>query len=368
MRLGVRECLVDGRRVSGDVEVDDDGTIAAVGVAPAGAHDLAVPGMIDIQVNGFAGADFSTCDLDGYRAAATAMAATGVTAYQPTFICMPEQAYRPALAVAAAAQQLDGLPRLLGVHLEGPFLSAARIGAHDLANTRRPDPDWVDTVIGLGPVTYTTIAPELSGAIDLIRRFRAAGVTVALGHTDADAAVANTGFDAGAGAVTHLFNAQRPFTPRDPGIAGAALTRDDVIVTLILDGYHLAPETVAMVRRCAPGRIALITDAISATGCPEGVHALGDRTVTVRDGEVRLEDGTLAGSVLTLDAAVRNLVDLGAGIDEAIGAATAVPARLIGRADLGTLAPGTVADITVLDEDLRVVSTIVAGRQVFSLS
>jgi N-acetylglucosamine-6-phosphate deacetylase len=365
MRLGVRESLVDGRRVPGDVVVED-GAIVAVGAAPAGPRHVAVPGFIDVQVNGFAGVDFSTCDVDGYRVAATAMAATGVTAYQPTYICLPEDAYRPALAVATEAQREVPGPRLLGIHLEGPFLSATRIGAHDPANTRVPDAAWAADIVEAGPVTYTTIAPELPGAVDLIRRSTAAGIVVALGHSDADAATANAGFDAGARAVTHLFNAQRPWHHRDPGIAGAALVHDDVTVTLILDGHHLAPETVEIIRRCARGRIALITDAISAAGRPDGSYPLGDRRVTVTRGAARLDDGTLAGSVLTMDAAIRNFVDLGATVGEAIGAATTVPARLLGLGAPGAIAIGAPADITILDDDLEVVRTLVAGREVYT--
>jgi len=360
MRLGVRDCLVDGRRIAGDVVVED-GSIVAVGSSPAGTSGIAVPGFIDIQVNGYAGADFSSTDLDGYRMAGSGMAAAGVTAYQSTFICLPPDAYRPALAVAAAAQGLRG-PRLIGVHLEGPFLSPSRVGAHDPANTRLPDIGWAKEMIAAGPVTYTTIAPELPGAVDLIRFFVEAGVPVSLGHSDADATAANTGFDAGATSVTHLFGAQRPWRHRDPGISGAAMIRDDVALSLILDGNHLAPETVELVRRAAPGRIVLITDAISAAGCPPGDYLLGDRTVTVDQGAVRLTDGTLAGSVLAMDTAVRNFIDLGASFEEAIGSITSVPAGLIGRPELGTLTPGTPADVVVLDDDLRVARTLVGGE------
>ncbi len=363
--LGVRACLVDGHVVDGDLVVDE-GEIVEAGARPAGSRGLAVPGFIDLQVNGFAGIDFSFCDPAGYRTAGEAMAATGVTAYQPTYICLPPEAYRPALAVAAEAQRFEGLPRLLGVHLEGPFLSPARIGAHDPANTRIPDLEWSAAMLATGVVTHTTIAPELPGALKLIRFFSGKGVTVALGHSDADAAAAHAGFDAGARAVTHLFNAQRPWSHRDPGIAGAALVRDDVVLTIIVDGNHLAPETVETIHRCAPGRVVLFTDAISAAGLGSGEYRLGDRTVIVRDdGTARLADGTLAGSVLRMDRAIRNYVALGASPEEAIGTATEVPARLIGRPELGTLTPGTPADITVLDDDLRVVRTLVAGKEVF---
>ncbi len=364
-RLGVRECLVDGRIVPGDVTVAE-GAIAGTGVTPAGEHGLAIPGFVDIQVNGFAGVDFAFANVGGYQTAADAMAATGVTSYQPTYICLPPDAYEPALQIAIEAQRSVAAPRLLGVHLEGPFLSPKRIGAHDPANTRDPDPDWVDRMLAWGIVTYTTIAPELPGALEVIRRFAAAGVTVAIGHSDADAATAVAAFDAGATAVTHLFGAQRGWHHRDPGISGASLLRDDAVLTLILDGNHLAPETVEMTRRCAPGRIALITDAISAAGRPGRTHQLGDRTVVVAGGAARLENGTLAGSVLRMDQAVRNFIELGAPLPEAIGAVTKVPARLIGRPDLAALEPGTPADITVLDDRFEVSRVLVGGEEIYA--
>jgi N-acetylglucosamine-6-phosphate deacetylase len=365
MRLGVRECLVDGRRVAGDVVIEGS-KIAAIGVPPAGERGLAVPGFIDVQVNGFGGIDFAAADVDGYRTAGAAMAATGVTAYQPTYICLPEAQYEPALSVASAAQRLDDAPRLLGVHLEGPFLSPDQPGAHDPANMRPPDLNVARTLLAAGPVTYTTVAPELPGALELIDFFIDAGVTVALGHSDADAAAAAAGFDRGAGAVTHLFNAQRRWRHRDPGIAGTALIRDDVVITVILDGHHLAAETVELIRRCAAGRIVPITDAISAAGRPDGEYWIGDRRVTVRSTVAALEDGTLAGSVLTMDQAVRNFVELGATPEEALDGVARVPATLLGRNELGVLAPGTPADIVVLDDGLRVTRTLVGGRELFS--
>ncbi len=364
MRIGVAAALVDGRVVPGDVDVDA-GVVSAVGKRPAGGRGLAVPGFVDLQVNGFAGHDFSSTDVEGYLAAGHALAATGVTAYQPTFISLPVAMYAPSLAVAGEARaQRDGV-RILGVHLEGPFLSTIRSGAHDPGNTLDPDPALAAELCAAGPVTYMTVAPEREKGVALIRHLASRGVVMACGHSDADAATAHAAFDAGARAVTHLFNASRPWRHRDPGIAGAALVRDDVTLTIILDGAHLAPETVSLVRRTAPGRIALITDAIAAAGRGDGEFVLGDRRVTVRGGVARLSDGTLAGSVLTMDAAIRNFVALGASIEEAVGAATVVPANLLGRSDVGVLSPGAVADVVVLDDALEVDQTFVAGEQMF---
>jgi N-acetylglucosamine-6-phosphate deacetylase len=365
MRLGVQKYVLGDEVVAGDVEVTD-GTISRVGVHPAGPRGMAVPGLIDLQVNGFAGVDFSLADVAAYGIAAEAMAATGVTAYQPTLICMPFGDYPAALAVAAEAQQAAIGSRLVGVHLEGPFLSPQRAGAHDPADMLTPDRGAMTSLLDGGPVGFVTIAPEVPGAIGLIELCRERGITVAIGHSDADAAVAHSAIDAGAQVVTHLFSAQRPWRHRDPGIAGVALVRDDVVVTLILDGHHLARETVEIVRRCARGRIVLITDAISAAGRPDGTYPLGPRTVHVAAGRAQLDDGTLAGSVLTMDQAIRNFVSLGASLPEAIGAATLVPARVLDRGDMGCLDPGSVADITVLDDRLEVVRTVVGGAEVYA--
>jgi len=365
-RLGVRAAVVGGGAVRGDVAVAD-GRVVEVGLSPAGRGGMAVPGFVDLQVNGFAGVDVAAADLDGYRQMATALAASGVTAYQPTLVSLPEGAYAPPLKVARAAQAEPLDVHLLGIHLEGPFLSPVRFGAHDPANLRDPDPALLDRLREQGPVTHVTLAPELPGALDLIADLRAGGVTVACGHADADAATAHAAFDRGARAVTHLFNAMRPFGHRDPGIAGVALARRDVVVTVIADGVHLAPDTLTLMHEAKRGRLALITDAIAATGQRDGPAVLGDRTVDVQHGVAHLANGAIAGSVLTMDAAVRALVAAGATVVEAVLAATRVPAELAGRPELGTLAPGTPADLAVLDDELRVTRTLLAGRETYSV-
>jgi N-acetylglucosamine-6-phosphate deacetylase len=375
MRLGVREALVDGELVAGDVEVDGD-TITAVGVQPAAANGTAVPGFVDLQVNGFGGIDFQSCDVEGYRTARAALAATGVTAFQPTLVTAPVARIERALATISAAQPDDG-SRILGAHLEGPFLSPRFKGAHDERHLLAPDIDVAARLCAAGPVTYMTLAPELPGAMELLAWLVERGIVVSLGHTDADADAANAAYDAGARTVTHLYNAQRRFTARDPGITGVALTRADVIVQVIADFVHLAPETVLATHLAVRDRLVLVTDAIAAAtaavAATDGSGALapggsvafpiGDRTLHVDETSARLDDGTLAGSVLTMDRAVRNLVSLGIPLVEALGAASTTPATLVGRPELGTLAPGTPADVAVLDDDLRVTRTILGGRE-----
>jgi N-acetylglucosamine-6-phosphate deacetylase len=350
MRLGVAAALVGGELLPGDVDIARDGTIAAVGLTSSGSGSgVAAPGFVELQVNGVDGIDFSATDAEGYRVAGAALLATGVTAYQPTIVTGPEA--RMLAALAAIPPSGDG-PRILGAHLEGPFLSPVRLGAHPPEHRRDPDLALLDRLLAAGPVRQMTLAPELAGAHALIGRLLAAGATVSLGHSDATAGEAHAAFDLGATTVTHLFNAMRPPSHRDPGIAYAALARDDVVVQLILDGHHLAPETALLAWRAAAGRLVLVTDAV----------AVG-RTlpVTVRDGAVRLADGTLAGSVLRMDQAVRNLAALGAPVAAALHAASTGPARIARAAPLGSLAPGCPADVVVLDDELCVRRTLVAG-------
>jgi N-acetylglucosamine-6-phosphate deacetylase len=358
MKLGVDAALVAGRMIPGDVVVEA-GRIGEIGVPAAGSGLIATVGFVDVQVNGYAGVDFSTGDVAGFRRAGEAMLAAGVTTFQATFITLPWDAYPGAIAVATEAQVMT--PGMVGIHLEGPFISPQRCGAHDPANIVDPTPDRLAALSRHDVVTWTTIAPEVAGGLEAIRAFFEAGKTVAVGHSNAAAATAHAAFEAGATSVTHLFNAQSPMGHRAPGIPGVALDDERVWLTLIIDGHHLAPEIVRLVYARAPERSVLITDAIAATGLGDGTTELGDRTVTVSEGEARLEDGTLAGSVLTMDQAVRNLVELGIPLEHVLASATANPARAIGGSIPADLVPGAVADVTVLTRDLEVARVLRGG-------
>jgi N-acetylglucosamine-6-phosphate deacetylase len=360
-RLGVAAAIVDGGRVTGDVAIAD-GCISAVGCSPPGASGLATPGLVDVHVHGCGGSDFLTSGGDGYRRAGQRLLAAGVTAVQPTFTTAPLPQLCDALATLRELQA-TAVPRLLGAHLEGPFLAPDRLGTHDPDQRLDPDPAAIVTLLEAGPVGEVTLAPELPGALDVVGLLVRRGVVVSLGHSDATAEQAQRAADRGARSVTHVFNAMRPLHHREPGIAGWALAHPGVFVELIVDGHHLHPDIVTMVWRSARGRALLVTDGTAAAGMPDGSFRLGDVALTVADGAVYNTDGALAGSAITLLDAVRNLHALGVALVDAVDAATRVPARLLGRSDIGHLRVGAPADIAVLDDDtLDVRETLVAGR------
>jgi len=358
MRLGVEAALIDGHLVSGDVEILG-GRVAGVGLASPNGRGIAVPGFVDLQVNGFSGVDFLTADADGYRHAGEALLETGVTAYLPTFITAPEEQVVAALHALPVGS--DG-PRILGAHLEGPFLSALRLGIHPPAARRNPDLDILERLLDAGLVRLVTLAPELPGAGAVIERLLRREIAVSLGHSDATAEQAEAAFDLGVRSVTHLFNAMRPFHHRDPGIVGAALARPDVVVQLILDWVHVAPVTASMVWQAAQGRVALVTDAMSGAGLDGGTYRLGDLDVEIRDGVARGATGALAGSTLTMIEAVRNLHSLGVPLEDAVGAATEVPARVLRLPASGRIGVGLPADVVVLSEELEIERVLVEGR------
>jgi N-acetylglucosamine-6-phosphate deacetylase len=358
VRLGVGAALVEGRLVPGDVEIAD-GRVARVGLSSANGTGIAAPGFVDLQVNGFAGVDFFSADAEGYRRAGDALLESGVTAYQPTFITSPENELTAALR---EVPQNGSAPHIIGAHLEGPFIAPERLGTHPVESRRDPDCGLLERLLAAGPVSHVTLAPELQGAYDLMDLLRARGVTVSCGHSNATAIEAREAFARGAKTVTHIFNAMRPFAAREPGLAGAALFSPDVVVQVILDGVHLADDTARLVWQAAPGRVALVTDAISAAGAGDGSYTLAGVDFDVENGVARRADRVLAGSTVPMMEAVRNLVALGALVDAALAAATEVPARIAGRPDLGTLQPGARADVVVLDDSLEIVRVLVGGN------
>ena len=363
-RLGVERALVAGQWVIGDVSVDGDGRIDAVGLAGTSGRGCAVPGFVDLQVNGFAGVEFGSAGPDALRHAQRAMARTGVTSYLPT---VPTRAFDDyarvldSLAVVIAEPAADG-SRALGVHLEGPFL--CRPGAHDPGLFLDPTPERMAELLGRAPVAMMTMAPERPGALASTAWLCERGVVVSAGHSDADGSEAHRAFDAGMRATTHLWNAQSPMTSRAPGLAGVALARPDVFVGIIADLIHVSAETLAVSFAAAGGRAFIVTDGSTFSGLdPADISSTG-RIRRQADGSVRMADGTLAGSSTTIDQEVRNLVSLGVPLADAVGAATRVPARVLDRSDIGDIAPGGRADVVVLDDGLEVETVLLGGRAV----
>jgi N-acetylglucosamine-6-phosphate deacetylase len=331
-----------------------------------------VPGCIDLHIHGNAGYDVMDERAEALPAIERMLSRHGVTGYFPTTVTAPLDSTLRALerfadAIERCSKQngdraVSAIP--LGIHLEGPFISHARRGVHppELLLAVKIETFERFWQASRGHIRMMTIAPELDGAIDLIRTAVARGVCVSLGHSDADFSVTESAIAAGASHATHIFNAMRPLAHRDPGILGAVLTDSRVSADMIVDGIHLDPAIVKLVARCkGPEGTVLITDATAATGMPEGRYRLGSIDVDVKNGSCTF-DGKLAGSILTMDRAVRNLT-LFAGWTqaEAVAAATRNPARLARLLNKGELKPGADADFLVLNNKGEVMKTFIRG-------
>ncbi|MFC4858912.1 N-acetylglucosamine-6-phosphate deacetylase [Actinophytocola glycyrrhizae] len=383
----VAQLITGGRVATPDGVLDpgwvlvDDGTISAIGSGePPARPDAEVtdatgswvlPGFVDIHCHGGGGAAFTSADPGHVRQVVDAHTAHGTTTMLASLVTRPVPELVEQVAALAELVQ-DGL--VAGVHLEGPFLSAARCGAHDPAILRPPDPVSVDALLaaGHGAIRMVTVAPELEGAVPAVKRLVDTGVIAAIGHTDALAEDVVPAVDAGASVATHLFNGMRPLHHREPGPIGVLLDDERVTVELICDLVHLHPTVVRLAARHAgAGRTVLITDAIAAAAAGDGVYDIGGLEVNVTDGVPTLAGGgSLAGSTLTMDAAFRNLVQsCGLGVLDAVSAAATRPAELLGLGNVtGRLATGYAADVVLLDDALRPTSVMRRGEWVPSVS
>lgn len=354
----------------GWIEVADGRVRGCGDGAPPGPPDrdftdcLVVPGFIDMHVHGGGGASY--LDAEQVADAATFHLRHGTTTTLASLVtASPEELIAGVRALADATRA--GV--VAGIHLEGPWLSAARCGAHDATQMRDPAPGELDDVLtaGAGAIRMVTLAPERRGSAEAIRRFVDAGVVVAVGHTAANYEQTQQAIALGATVGTHLFNAMPSLHHRDPGPVLALLEHPDVTVEVIADGVHVHPAMVgAVIRTAGPDRVALITDAIAAAGCADGAYRLGAVPIEVESGVARVSStSTIAGSTATMDRLFRAVAQLGpdpdAALADAVRMTSATPARALGLDRVGTLRDGYAADLVVLDRELRVSAVMVRG-------
>ncbi|AEV88877.1 N-acetylglucosamine-6-phosphate deacetylase [Actinoplanes sp. SE50] len=355
--------VTPGGVVTGHLDIED-ATIAAIVADDTAGDDVIVPGFIDLHCHGGGGHTFTTGDPAAARAAAAFHLGHGTTTMLASLVSSPFELMREA-TLAYRPLVDDGV--IAGIHFEGPYLSSARCGAQNPAFLRDPVLAEIEELvtIGAGGVRMMTVAPELDGALAAIACLREAGVLAAIGHTDASYEQTLAGVAAGASVATHLFNGMRPVHHREPGPV-VGLLSSTATVELIGDGIHLHPGMLAFAATSAPGRSILVTDAMAATGMPDGEYDLGGQAVVVADRVARLaRDGAIAGSTLTMDVAVRNAVAAGLPLETAVAMSSTTPARLLGLADRGALAVGLRADVVVLDADLAPRRVLRAGVGVF---
>ncbi|MGI6494845.1 MAG: ROK family protein [Kiritimatiellia bacterium] len=354
IRLGETDALVSGVLVDGrtcDIHVSNGVILSIVPSAGPSCGLAAIPGLVDIHIHGAGGNDAMDAD---FAPLSRFLASQGTTSWMPTTMTASPEALR---RVAGASWDVPGA-RIVGLHLEGPFLSPARAGAQDAAFLRKPDLDEVRSLPG---VKLVTVAPETEGALDFIRSL-SGEAAVAIGHTDCDYDLACRAFDAGATQLAHIWNVMPPLLHRAPGPIGAALVKD-ASVQLIADGVHVHPAVVlATWRMFGPGRVALVSDSIRPGGLADGDYVCGGLPVRLEHGVARLRDGgALAGGSLTLWQCVRQAVSFGIPFDDAVRMATRTPANLIGRSDLGRLAPGATADFLLVDRERMELRAVYIG-------
>ena len=370
-KIILKDGLLEGRAI-----VFDDAIRGFADLPPEGAEVIDAgggwvsPGLIDVHCHGFMGWDTSHGDLAELRLMSRRAARFGVTAWLPTTMTLDWPALERCFEAIRQAQRESLFPdwggaRVLGCHAEGPFINPKKKGAQAESAIQRPDAEklrpWADVI------KLMTLAPEMDGALDCIRAAREMGITLSMGHTDATYEQAMAGIGAGVTHATHTFNAMPPLNHRQPGAVGAALEDESVFCELICDTFHVHPALFDLMARQAGERLVLITDSIPVAGLPDGPHDQLGVTVVVDGMKLRFPDGTIAGSALTLDAAVRNFAKhTGLPLWRAVNMASLNPARSIGVDDRkGALEIGRDADILITDGDFNVRTTFIGGRQVF---
>lgn len=354
--------VVDGARIL-DIVSDDDPVVSDVTRHDLGGQ-LLLPGFIDLQVNGGGGVLFNDVPtVDGIRTIGAAHRRFGTTGFLPTLISDDLSVVRQAIAAVDAAIA-EGVPGVLGIHLEGPFLSVARKGAHDERKLRRLDDSHISLLTSLSRGrTLVTLAPEVA-APGVVARLADAGVLVSAGHTDATYRQARAAMGEGVTKVTHLFNAMSPLTSRAPGVVGAALDDPHCRCGIIVDGRHVDPVTLRLALRCKPhDRFLIVTDAMPSVGAAETTFVLQGKRITVKDGVCVDDAGTLSGAHIDMATSVRNARDLvGVSLADAVRMASEYPADFLGLGDThGRIVAGARANFVVADDDLNVTETWVEG-------
>ena len=371
MILTADRIITPGRTLApGWVRVES-GRVAEVGEGgppTSDAHHLGAtlaPGFVDTHCHGGGGASFTVGDAEEARRVAEAHLAHGTTSIVASLVTDEVAALERHVRVLGELVT-DGV--LAGVHLEGPWLARDFCGAHEPSLLRPPSPEDVDRLLTAGgdALRMVTLAPELDGAIDAVRRIVDAGVVAAVGHTDATWEQAREAIGAGATVATHLYNQIRGLHHRTPGPMAALLEDDRVWVELISDGVHVHPAMLRLARSAAPDRIVLVTDAMGAAAAADGDYHLGPIHVQVREGVARTPTGAIAGSTLTMAGAVRHSVASGFTLEQSVDAATRAPAEALGLTDVGRIDPGARADLVALDADLEVIRVMRAGSWVAS--
>jgi N-acetylglucosamine-6-phosphate deacetylase len=363
MRIPAKGAVIHGAFVAGDIAVED-GRLAQIGL-PSTGNSYILPGLIDLQVNGYGGIDFNAATREDFESALVQLQRDGVFWVQPTVITDDTDNVVQQISILGELQRASVRgAKIVGVHAEGPFLHPNHRGVHRPIYLRDPNTEILGRFLEAGPLRTITIAPELPNALRVIRWAVEHGIIAQVGHTGASAPEARAAFDAGAKAVTHLFNGMVQFKHRDPGVIGATLTREDVAIQMIADDIHLSREAATIALKAAAHRIMLVTDASAAAGaCGCTNFTVGGFKVTVIDGVPRLPDGTLAGSTVTLLQQVRKLVNHGWAVDAAVNLASLAPARFFGMPGCGELSIGGPADFIVTDRDIEIERIVVGGEE-----
>ena len=356
----------EGVLTDGYVSISGERIVSVRSGGPVGsASTWVVPGFVDMHVHGGGGPSFPSGELASARGAAAFHAAHGTTTLLASLVTAPLELM---LAATRAYAPLVQAGVIAGIHFEGPYLARSRCGAQHPAHLRTPSTVELAGLLdaGAGAVRMVTVAPELPGALDLIRLLAARGVVAAVGHTDATYAQTVAAISAGATVGTHVFNAMRPLHHREPGPVPALLGAAGVTCEVVADGVHLHDAMLRLAATAAgPGRVALVTDAVAASGMADGDYELGGQEIVVTGGVVRLaRDGAIAGSTLTMDAALRRAVHAGLSMVDAVRMAATTPAAALRLADVGALVAGRRADLVVLDDDLTVRQVMRAGAWV----